>query len=254
MSDLNHICNRCHSLWQCRNLNSLSRARGQTCILMCIIRVLNLLSYNGKYLHMCFWNILFFPFSFFGYVCSMHKFLGQESNLCHRSNLSHSTDNTESLTPKENAILTCIYVELIFFFCLKSLLSKSKWGPFTIIVVTDVLGFIFTVLLYIDCTSFFSFLMWCNHEIYPFDFYITGQCYYPLASLELMPSNHTCLNGFHSGVCALFLGSIQGTETIREATLPMWTWEHWKSVTCFKVVHRCWVRRKLEQGRGSRSP
>ena len=54
MPDLNHICNICHSLWQCRNLNPLSRVRDQTCFLMDIIQGLNLLSYSGKYLHMCF--------------------------------------------------------------------------------------------------------------------------------------------------------------------------------------------------------
>ena len=33
---------------------------------------------------------------FFGHVCSMLKFLGQESNLCHSSDLSHGSDNVWS--------------------------------------------------------------------------------------------------------------------------------------------------------------
>ena len=101
MPDLSQFCNICHSLWQCRNLNPLSRARDQTCILMDTFQVLNLLSYNGKYLHMCSRNI-FFPFSFFlATSAACITFLGQESNLCHRSNPSSCTDNTESLTQKK---------------------------------------------------------------------------------------------------------------------------------------------------------
>ena len=34
MADLSHICNLHHSYWQCRILNTLSKARDQTCILM----------------------------------------------------------------------------------------------------------------------------------------------------------------------------------------------------------------------------
>ena len=39
--DLSHICNLHHTLWQCQILNSLSKARDQTHILMADGRVLN---------------------------------------------------------------------------------------------------------------------------------------------------------------------------------------------------------------------
>ena len=44
--DLRHIFNLYHSLWQHQILNSLSKARDQTCILMDSCWVLNLLSYT----------------------------------------------------------------------------------------------------------------------------------------------------------------------------------------------------------------
>ena len=48
MQDLSHICNLHHILWQHWVLNPLSEARDQTCILMDISWVLNLLSHNGS--------------------------------------------------------------------------------------------------------------------------------------------------------------------------------------------------------------
>ena len=41
-------------------------------------------------------GIIFFLFP--GYTLSMQKFLGQGLNLCQSSDLSHSSDNTGSLT------------------------------------------------------------------------------------------------------------------------------------------------------------
>ena len=50
------------------------------------------------YSHSFFHSIFYFFFFFFGYSCSMCKFLGQGSNPSHSSDLSHCSDNTESLT------------------------------------------------------------------------------------------------------------------------------------------------------------
>ena len=46
--DLSRISDLHHSLWQHQTLNPLSRARGQTCILMDTSWVLNLMSHNGN--------------------------------------------------------------------------------------------------------------------------------------------------------------------------------------------------------------
>ena len=46
--DLSCICDLHHSFWQCWILSSLSKARGQTCILMDSSWVLNLLSHTGN--------------------------------------------------------------------------------------------------------------------------------------------------------------------------------------------------------------
>ena len=61
MQDLSLICDLHSSLWQCWMLNSLSKARDWTHILMETSQVLNLLSYNGNSLEptgFCF--VLFF--------------------------------------------------------------------------------------------------------------------------------------------------------------------------------------------------
>ena len=46
MSDLSHICELCHSLWQCQILNPLGWARDWTSILMDTSWVLNQLNHN----------------------------------------------------------------------------------------------------------------------------------------------------------------------------------------------------------------
>ena len=46
--DLSHIYNLNHSLWQCRILNPLNKARDQTYILMDISQILKLLNHNGN--------------------------------------------------------------------------------------------------------------------------------------------------------------------------------------------------------------
>ena len=46
--DRRHICDLCHSLWQCRILNPLSKTRDGTLILTDASQVLNLLSHNGN--------------------------------------------------------------------------------------------------------------------------------------------------------------------------------------------------------------
>ena len=48
--DPSHICDLCHSLWQCWILNSLREARNQTCIPMDTSQILNLLSHNRNFL------------------------------------------------------------------------------------------------------------------------------------------------------------------------------------------------------------
>ena len=40
----------------------------------------------------CVYFILFIPFYFLGHPCGMQKFLGQGSNLCHRSSRGGSAD------------------------------------------------------------------------------------------------------------------------------------------------------------------
>ena len=49
LPDLSHICKLCCILWQCCTLNSLSKAKVQTLILMDTSQVLNLLSHNRKF-------------------------------------------------------------------------------------------------------------------------------------------------------------------------------------------------------------
>ena len=52
--DLNHIYDLCHSLRQGQILNPLSKARDQTCILLTLCQVLNLLSHNESSLDFFF--------------------------------------------------------------------------------------------------------------------------------------------------------------------------------------------------------
>ena len=80
--DLSQIFDLPRSSRQCWLLNPLSRVRYQTRILM-----------NTNQIHY-HWATTGIPELFFFYTRSMRKFLGLGSNL----NLSHSTDNTESLT------------------------------------------------------------------------------------------------------------------------------------------------------------
>ena len=48
IQDPSHICNRCHSLWQCQILNRLSEARGWTHILTETMSGSNPLSHSGN--------------------------------------------------------------------------------------------------------------------------------------------------------------------------------------------------------------
>ena len=48
VQNLSHVCDLHHSFWQCWTLNSLSKARDQTHILMDTSRVLNPLSHKGN--------------------------------------------------------------------------------------------------------------------------------------------------------------------------------------------------------------
>ena len=45
--DPSHVCNLCHSSWQCHIPKPLSEARDQTCVLMDTIWVRYLLSHDG---------------------------------------------------------------------------------------------------------------------------------------------------------------------------------------------------------------
>ena len=73
MPDLSHICDLHQSLQQHWILNPLSEARDQTCILMDISWVLNLLSHNTNSQSLSF-SICFNPFFF-----SFFSFLGPDS-------------------------------------------------------------------------------------------------------------------------------------------------------------------------------
>ena len=64
--------------------------------------------------HLTLVNIYFF---FFGCTCSMQKFPGQGSNLCHSSDSSHCSDNARSLINPLSYRGTPVNV---FFMCLSS--------------------------------------------------------------------------------------------------------------------------------------
>ena len=62
------------------------------------------------------YDLFWLQAEFFGYTQGMQKFLGQGSNLCHSSDLSHSSDNAGSLTHeviKEFCKLTCFYQKVM---------------------------------------------------------------------------------------------------------------------------------------------
>ena len=115
-------------LWRNIYSSSLSILK-LDCLTFCgwIVRVLFIFSildpcqiYYSKYVHylftflivafgctkdLDFWNtvyifllLLVLFIYFFGCACGVWKFLGQGSNLCHSSNLSHCSDNARSLT------------------------------------------------------------------------------------------------------------------------------------------------------------
>ena len=72
-----------------------------------------------------FWGInpcyqvpwLYFYFClFFCCACGMWKFLGQRLNLCHRSDLSHSSDNVGFLTARPPGNSSCTFVYALFCF------------------------------------------------------------------------------------------------------------------------------------------
>ena len=63
-----------------------------------------------------FYFILFYGF-FFAHAWGMWKFPGQGSNSCHRSNGSHNSDNTGSLTHCATTELPSIYFNYINLFC-----------------------------------------------------------------------------------------------------------------------------------------
>ena len=105
-----NICDLHHSSWQCWILDPLSEARDQTRNLIVPSRICFHCTMTGNplFLMLCFTVYLILTtfinlFSlllllFFGCIHGTWMFLGQGLNLCHSSNLSHSSDNAGSLT------------------------------------------------------------------------------------------------------------------------------------------------------------
>ena len=96
--DPSHICDLHHSFWQCWTLNSLSKARDQTHILMDTSRVLNPLSHNGNsfilfYFIFCF---VLFCFAFLAALLAYGNSQARGWNRATAASLCHSHSNTGS--------------------------------------------------------------------------------------------------------------------------------------------------------------
>ena len=73
-------------------------------------------------------NITFLSFFFFGHIHGIQKFLGQGSNPGHSSNLSHSSDNTGSLTQcATREFPNLFFIFYFFLFMAAPATYRSSW-------------------------------------------------------------------------------------------------------------------------------
>ena len=80
-----------HSSQQFRILNPVSKARDGTCVFVDASKIRYPLSHNG--------NAYFFFLIFYGYTCSIWKFLGQGLNPSHICDLCYNCSNARPFSP-----------------------------------------------------------------------------------------------------------------------------------------------------------